>query len=72
VRRGAHVAKALALGAAGVLLGRATLFGAVAGGAAGAHKALDILRDEFIRTLQLCGVTDPGGLSADLLRPRQP
>lgn len=68
IRRGADAAKALALGAAGVLLGRATLFGAVAGGPAGALKALDILRDEFIRTLQLCGVTDPRGLAADLLR----
>jgi (S)-mandelate dehydrogenase len=68
VRRGTDVAKALALGATAVLLGRATLFGVAAGGAAGAMKALDILRDEFMRTLQLCGVTSPQGFQPDLLR----
>ena len=68
IRRGTDVAKALALGASGVLLGRATLFGVAAGGAAGALKALDILRDEFLRTLQLCGVCSPEGLTPDLLR----
>lgn len=68
IRRGTDVAKALALGASAVLLGRATLFGVAAGGAAGATKALDILRDEFLRTLQLCGVCHPEGLTPDLLR----
>lgn len=68
IRRGTDVAKAMALGASGVLLGRATLFGVAAGGAAGAMKALDILRDEFLRTLQLCGVSHPQDLGQDLLR----
>ena len=68
IRRGTDIAKAMALGASGVLLGRATLFGVAAGGAAGAMKALDILRDEFLRTLQLCGVPHPQDLSQDLLR----
>ena len=68
IRRGTDVAKAMALGASGVLLGRATLFGVAAGGAAGAMKALDILRDEFLRTLQLCGVPHPQDLGQDLLR----
>lgn len=69
IRRGSDIAKALALGAQAVLVGRATLFGAVAGGEAGAVRALDILRDELQRTLQLCGVPDVQGLEADLLRP---
>ena len=69
IRRGTEVAKAMALGASGVLLGRATLFGVAAGGAADAMKALDIPRDEFLRTLQLCGVPDPQALGQDLLRP---
>lgn len=68
IRRGTDIAKALALGARGVLLGRATLFGVVAGGGPGAVKALDLLRDEFLRTLQLCGVLSPGELDKDLLR----
>ena len=68
IRRGVDAAKALALGASAVLLGRATLFGVAAGGAAGALRALDILKDEFLRTQQLCGAPHPGALSADLIR----
>lgn len=69
IRRGTDIAKALALGAQGVLLGRATLFGAVAAGDAGAQRALDILHDELLRTLRLCGAPTVAHLSADLLRP---
>ena len=57
VRRGADVLKARALGAQAVLVGRATLYGAVAAGDAGARRALEILQDEIGRTLRLCGVT---------------
>lgn len=56
VRRGSDIFKALAMGAEGVLLGRATLYGAIAAGEAGASRALAILKDELIRTMQLCGV----------------
>jgi (S)-mandelate dehydrogenase len=67
VRRGGDVAKALALGAHGVLLGRATLYGAISAGEAGAQRALDILREELQRTLQLCGVSSVNELNSDLL-----
>jgi (S)-mandelate dehydrogenase len=69
VRRGSDIAKALALGAHGVLLGRATLYGAIAQGEAGAQRALDILRDELQRTLQLCGAQRLSDLNADGLTP---
>ncbi|AKQ55695.1 alpha-hydroxy-acid oxidizing protein [Bordetella hinzii] len=55
VRRGSDIHKALALGAGGVLTGRATLYGVLAGGQAGADRALDILNEELIRSMQLCG-----------------
>lgn len=44
VRRGSDVAKALALGARAVLIGRAYLWGLAANGQAGVENVLDILR----------------------------
>jgi len=67
VRRGADIAKALACGAEAVILGRAAGYGLAAGGAAGVTRALDILRDEFDRTLALNGCCSPADLSADLI-----
>jgi (S)-mandelate dehydrogenase len=69
IRHGGDVAKAMALGARGVLCGRATLYGAIAAGEAGARRSLEILRDEYQRTLQLCGLTDSSQWSRDLLTP---
>jgi (S)-mandelate dehydrogenase len=55
VRRGTDVIKALALGAQGVMLGRATLYGLAAGGEAGVARALEMLCTETDRTLGLLG-----------------
>ena len=67
IRRGSDIFKALALGAQGVMLGRATLYGATAAGEVGASRALAILKDELIRTMQLCGVRCPGEVDASVL-----
>ena len=67
IRRGSDIAIALALGATAVLVGRATLYGACAGGEAGALRALDILADELRRTLQLCGIARIADIGPDLL-----
>jgi (S)-mandelate dehydrogenase len=67
VRRGGDIAKAVALGAEGVLLGRAPVYGLAAGGRAGVARALDILADEFDRTLALTGCQGVSGLTADLI-----
>jgi isopentenyl diphosphate isomerase/L-lactate dehydrogenase-like FMN-dependent dehydrogenase len=67
VRRGADLAKARLLGAQGAMVGRATLYGAAAAGEQGAGHALDILIDEFRRTMQLCGARNLGELTADLI-----
>lgn len=67
IRRGSDIVKALACGASGVLLGRATLFGAVAGGQAGAERAIAILKDELTRTMQLCGARTIQEIEAGLL-----
>jgi len=70
VRRGVDILKARALGAHGVLTGRATLFGAMAGGEPGARRALEILASELERSLQLCGVRSVAEIGPDLLAPR--
>jgi (S)-mandelate dehydrogenase len=69
VRRGVDAIKAVALGAEGVMLGRATLFGAVTAGEAGARRAIEILRDELVRSMQLSGVRSIPEIGPDLLAP---
>jgi isopentenyl diphosphate isomerase/L-lactate dehydrogenase-like FMN-dependent dehydrogenase len=66
-RRGADVVKALALGAAAVLIGRATLYGTAVAGEAGAARAIEIYRDEIDRVLGLIGCPGVGALNRDYL-----
>jgi isopentenyl diphosphate isomerase/L-lactate dehydrogenase-like FMN-dependent dehydrogenase len=70
VRRGVDILKARALGAQAVLTGRATLFGAMAGGEAGARRALEILSSELERAMQLCGVRSVAEIGPELLAVR--
>ncbi|HTZ36626.1 MAG TPA: alpha-hydroxy acid oxidase [Stellaceae bacterium] len=67
MRRGTDVIKALALGADAVLVGRAPLYGVAAAGAAGASRALAILREELDRDLGLLGVSALAELGPHLL-----
>ncbi|MFI0467594.1 alpha-hydroxy-acid oxidizing protein [Saccharopolyspora sp. 5N102] len=53
---GADIVAAIALGADSCLIGRAYLYGLMAGGERGVQKTVDILRAEIVRTLQLLGV----------------
>ncbi|AMJ61393.1 alpha-hydroxy acid oxidase [Bosea sp. PAMC 26642] len=55
VRRGSDIARFLALGASGVLIGRATLYGVAIGGAAGSGRVLDILAHELNVTMGMLG-----------------
>ena len=56
VMSGADVIAAVALGARSVLIGRAYLYGLMAGGEAGARRAVDILAAQLVRTMKLLGV----------------
>ena len=67
VRRGADILIALASGAKFVFLGRPTLYGAVAGGGAGAVKAVDILRDEIAKVMAQIGCPSLDGLGPEFL-----
>lgn len=55
VMRGTDIAKAIALGADAVGVGKAYLYGLAAGGENGVRKAVDILQDELERAMGLLG-----------------
>jgi L-lactate dehydrogenase (cytochrome) len=67
VRRGSHVLKALARGAKACSVGRPYLFGLGAGGEDGAFHALQILKTELIRSMQLSGCTDVRNIDPAIL-----
>jgi L-lactate dehydrogenase (cytochrome) len=67
IRSGQDVIKALALGAKGVFVGRAYIYGLGALGEAGVAKALEIIRKELDITMALCGLRDVKQVSADIL-----
>ena len=56
VRSGQDVMRALALGAKSCMIGRAYVHGLGGGGEAGVAKAIDIIRNELLTTMGLCGV----------------
>ena len=64
IRRGADIVKALALGASGVLLGRAYVYGLAAAGEAGVARILDHLAEEVSLTIGLMGLTSIDELKA--------
>ncbi|MFG1798163.1 alpha-hydroxy-acid oxidizing protein [Nocardia sp. NPDC049149] len=56
IMHGADIVAAVALGARFTLIGRAYLYGLMAGGEAGVDRAIDILRTQIVRTMKLLGV----------------
>lgn len=68
VRRGAHIVKALAMGARACMTGRPYLYGLAAYGAPGAARVLELLRAETERTLALLGCAHVDELGRDHIR----
>lgn len=68
VRRGADVAKALALGAHAVLVGRPQLWGLAVAGEAGVAHVLEIYRRELDRTMGLIGARNLAQIDRTLLQ----
>ncbi|HEY3749219.1 MAG TPA: alpha-hydroxy acid oxidase, partial [Pseudonocardiaceae bacterium] len=56
IMSGADIVAAIALGADFTLVGRAYLYGLMAGGRAGVDRTITILRDQIERTMKLLGV----------------
>ena len=67
VRRGSDVLIAFCLGAKFIFLGRPTLYGLVAGGEAGATKAISILQREIDLTMAQIGCPSIGQLGPDFV-----
>ncbi len=67
IRRGTDVLKALALGANGVALGRAPLWGLAVNGETGVQHVLQILHDELRNVMAQCGCTAVAELTPDLI-----
>jgi L-lactate dehydrogenase (cytochrome) len=69
IRSGQDVVKARALGARGVYIGRAFLYGLGAMGEAGVSKALEIIHNELDLTMAFCGRTQMDTVDKSILLP---
>ena len=69
IRSGQDVLKARALGAKGVYIGRAFLYGLGAMGGAGVTKALEIIHKELDITMAFCGHTNIATVDKAILLP---
>jgi L-lactate dehydrogenase (cytochrome) len=68
IRSGQDIAKALALGARGTLIGRSFLYALAAAGEAGVKKAIEIMRKELQVTLALTGTANVAAAGPQMLR----
>jgi len=68
IRRGQDILKALALGAKGVLLGRAPLWGLAAFGQPGVKRVLELLGMELKLAMALAGVRNLGEIDRTMIR----
>jgi (S)-mandelate dehydrogenase len=69
IRRGSDIAKALAMGAKAVLIGRPAIYGMVCSGEEGITTVLRYLIDDLTRNMTLLGVTRLSELDAGYIRP---
>jgi len=68
IRSGQDIAKALALGARGTLIGKSFLYALAAAGEAGVTRAVEILRNELRVTLALTGTSTVAAAGPQILR----
>lgn len=71
IMSGTDIIAALAMGAQGTLIGRAYLYGLMAGGHDGVVRVIQILEKEMRTTMQLMGVTSVSELESSMVRLRQ-
>ncbi|WP_346179457.1 alpha-hydroxy acid oxidase [Streptomyces cuspidosporus] len=68
VTHGQDILAAVALGADAVMIGRAYLYGLMAGGERGVERAISILREEYARSLQLLGLNASAAIARHHIR----
>ena len=68
IMTGADIAAAVSFGARAAMVGRAYLYGLMAGGRYGVDRALALLRMELVRTMQLLGTTRVSELDRSRVR----
>jgi L-lactate dehydrogenase (cytochrome) len=68
IRSGQDIAKALALGARGTLIGKSFLFALAAAGQAGVTQAIEIMRNELRVTMALTGTSSVDAMGPQILR----
>ena len=68
IMHGGDVIAALAKGADFAWIGRAYMYGLMAGGRAGVNRSLEILQSQMIRTLKLLGVADLDELNPKMVK----
>ena len=69
IRHGADVAKAIALGAQAVLIGRPYVWGLAVDGESGVREVIENLVADFDLTLALCGLSKPSELTRETIVP---
>ena len=67
IRSGANVLAAHCLGASFCFLGRAALYGVIAGGRRGADRAIQIVRDDIAQTMAMVGCPSIAALGRGFL-----
>ncbi|MCH6468767.1 alpha-hydroxy acid oxidase [Sinomonas terrae] len=70
VRNGQDIVAAIARGADAVMIGRAYLYGLMAGGERGVQRAVEILQTEYRRALQLLGLKETSQIASRHVRTR--
>ena len=65
IMHGADIVASIAMGASFTLVGRAYLYGLMAGGREGVDRMIEILREEIIRTMQLLQVNSLAELTPE-------
>ena len=70
IRRGTDILKALALGARATFVGRAVIWGLTVAGQLGVEAVLEILHEELLNAVEVCGVRSISAVPRELVGPR--